>query len=309
MKKLLVCGGGVLGSQIAFQSAFHDYEVVNWLRSEGSIERAKKKYALVEKMYSDTLEAMKNDPLAHANGLAEKGVSLEEIEKMQDKVSHLMEKIVLTTDLKEAAKDADIIIEAIAENPEEKKAFYSKLNEVIEDKTILCTNSSTFLPSQFADDIKKPERFLALHFANTIWKNNTAEIMGHPGTDPEVFQQVVQFAEDIRMVPLPLKKEQHGYILNSLLIPFLNAGQALWANDIAEPETIDKTWMIATGAPVGPFRILDVVGLTTAYNILQLNPNTKTPGTVEYKIATKLKEYMDQGKLGLSAGEGFYKYK
>ncbi|SIC51499.1 3-hydroxyacyl-CoA dehydrogenase [Mycobacteroides abscessus subsp. abscessus] len=91
--------------------------------------------------------------------------------------------------------------------------------------------------------------------------------MGHPGTSKEVFDDVIEFAKAIGMVALPVHKEQPGYILNSLLVPFLEAGQKLLLNGVADPETIDKTWMIATGAPKGPFAILDIVGVTTAYNI------------------------------------------
>lgn len=85
------------------------------------------------------------------------------------------------------------------------------------EKTIFARNSSTLLPSQFAEATGRPKKFLALHFANEIWKNNTAEIMKHPGTDSKVFDEVIDFAKAIGMVPLPLHKEQPGYILNSLL--------------------------------------------------------------------------------------------
>ena len=111
------------------------------------------------------------------------------------------------------------------------------------------------------------------------------------------------------MIPLKLHKEQPGYILNSLLVPFLNAGQALFANDVADPETIDLTWMLATGAPLGPFRILDIVGLDTAYNIVMMSPEANDPETTPGKIAKRLKEYIDAGKKGVAFGEGFYKYK
>ena len=111
------------------------------------------------------------------------------------------------------------------------------------------------------------------------------------------------------MIPLRLKKEQPGYILNSLLVPFLNAGQALLAKGVADPETIDLTWRCATGAPAGPFQILDVVGLTTAYNIVIMNPEAQNPDSIQGKIAALLKEYIDAGKTGVNAGEGFYKYK
>lgn len=123
--------------------------------------------------------------------------------------------------------------------------------------------------------------------------------MGHSETDPKYYNEVVEFAQQIGMIPLKLKKEQPGYILNSLLVPFLNAGQALLANDVADPETIDLTWVLGTGAPAGPFRILDIVGLDTAYNIVIMNPEAKDLNTIPSKIAKILKEYIDAGKKEL----------
>ncbi len=92
-------------------------------------------------------------------------------------------------------------------------------------------------------------------------------------------------------------------------MPFLSAAEALCANGVADPQTIDKTWTLATGAPLGPFRILDVVGLTTAYNIVAMNPQAKDPSAAPGKIAALLKEKVDAGKTGVAAGEGFYTYK
>lgn len=179
---------------------------------------------------------------------------------------------------------------------------------VAPDKTVFVTNSSTLLPSQFAEATGRPEKFLALHFANEIWKNNTAEVMKHPGTDMQYFDQIIEFAKAIGMVALPLYKEQPGYILNSLLVPFLEAAQMLLVKEVSDPETIDKTWMIATGAPLGPFAILDVVGIRTAYNITLAK--AEATGNEEFmKLAELLKrEYIDKGKLGRETGEGFYKY-
>ena len=177
------------------------------------------------------------------------------------------------------------------------------------EKTIVVTNSSTLLPSQFAEATGRPEKYMALHFANEIWRNNTAEVMGHAATSQEVYDIVAKFAKDIGMVPLLLKKEQPGYILNSMLVPFLSAAEMLLAKEIADPQTIDMTWKLATGSPAGPFQILDIVGLTTAYNIVIMNPEAQNPESIPGKIAAILKEYIDAGKTGINAGEGFYKYK
>ena len=252
---------------------------------------------------------MKTDANAYCRGLSKKtDLSDSEIDELKQNAEDAYNNIILTTSYDESASGADLIIEAIAENPEQKIAFYQELAKHMDEETILVTNSSTLLPSMFAEYTGRPEKYLSLHFANTIWENNTAEVMGHPGTDQKYYDEVAQFAEDINMIPLKLKKEQPGYILNSLLVPFLSAAEALLANDVADHETIDKTWILATGAPAGPFHILDIVGLTTAYNIIIMNPEAQDQNTTPGKIAKMLKEKIDAGKTGINAGEGFYKY-
>ena len=312
---LTLIGGGVLGSQIAYQSAFRGCHVTVWLRSEASIGRAKPKFERLHNLYLEDLEACKAEvgkpaprfPRAFFDDPA--GVTEADIEAAKKQADAAYEGLVYELDLAKAVQDADLIIEALAEDPKQKTEFYQKLAPVLPEKTILCTNSSTLLPSQFAEVTGAPERYMALHFANEIWKNNTAEVMGHAGTRQDVYDAVVAFAKQIGMIPLCLKKEQPGYILNSMLVPSLSAAEMLYATDVADPETIDKTWMLATGAPAGPFRILDVVGLVTAYNIVTMNPQAADPETVPGKIAAKLKSYIDAGKTGINAGEGFYKYK
>ena len=113
------------------------------------------------------------------------------------------------------------------------------------------------------------------------------------------------------MVALPVRKEKAGYLLNSILIPFLFASLDLLVNGVSDPESIDKAWKLGTGAPEGPFEILDTVGLKTAYNIVLMY--TKIPSFLapyNFKGMEKLlKKYIDEGKLGKSSGEGFYSYK
>ena len=308
IRNVTVAGGGVLGSQIALQCAYCGFNVKVWLRSEGSIERAAAKLDRFAGIYAGTLAATKENPAARARGLSDEGATAEELDALIAKAAKARASLQLTCDFDEAFGDADLVIESVAEDPAQKVAFYEELQKHLPEKTVIVTNSSTLLPSQFAESTGRPEKFLALHFANDIYRNNTGEVMGHAGTEQEYYDLVVKFAEDIRMVPLCLKKEQPGYILNSMLVPFLSAAEALYANDVADPETIDKTWMLATGAPAGPFRILDVVGLVTAYNIVIMNPLAADPTTTQGKIAAKLKEYIDAGKTGINAGEGFYKY-
>lgn len=273
------------------------------------MERAKPKFEWLRTIYLNTLEAMKTNPQTYCRGLAPSpDVSAGEIDQLKAQADAALNNITFTLSYEEAARDCDLVIEAIAENPEEKIAFYTELAKHLPEKTIIATNSSTMLPSAFAQHTGRPEKYLALHFANEIWRNNTTEVMGHPETSKQAYDDVAEFAETISMIPLKLQKEQPGYILNSLLVPFLSAAEALLATGVADCETIDKTWMLATGAPLGPFRILDIVALTTAYNIGIMDPRSKDPSTVQGKVAALLKGYIDEGKTGVNAGEGFYKY-
>ena len=309
IKKVAVAGGGVLGSQIAFQCAYAGYDVAIWLRSEGSIERCQPKIDRLRGIYLKTLEAMKTDASAYAYGLmAREDVTPEACEAAKAKVERAYQGLVLTTDYDRAFADADLVIEAVAEDPTQKTAFYTELAHHLPERTIICTNSSTLLPSQFAEVTGRPKRYLALHFANSIWKNPAAEIMPHADTDTQVFEEVCAFAASIRMVPLKVMKEQPGYLLNSLSVPFLIAAENLWAAGIGSVQDIDLAWRLGTGAPLGPFQMLDIVGLTTAYNIGKLDPASADPTNVRYKVMELLREKIDAGETGVAAGKGFYEY-
>lgn len=319
IKNVVVAGGGVLGSQIAFQSAYNGFNVTIWLRSEGSIGRTQPKLDNLHKTYIEAIEAMAKNPENQATwcrGLADHdSFNKEECLK---KVEEAYKNIKLELDLAKAVKDADLVIESMAEDIEQKNAFFKKLAPVMEEKTILVTNSSTLLPSTFVKVSGRPSKFLSLHFANSIWKNNVAEIMVQDKTDSKVFEEVLSFANEIRMVGLPVRKEKSGYLLNSMLVPFLLSGLDLYAAGVSDPESIDKAWTLGTGAPKGPFQIFDTVGLTTAYNIVhqyQSVPGLLSPllkkmmMPYNFKAMEKiLKKYIDEGKLGMSSGEGFYKY-
>lgn len=230
-----------------------------------------------------------------------KGATKEEIEKALSRINY-------TTNLAEAVKDADILSESIPEKVEIKKSFYQELAKVAPEKTIFTTNSSTTLPSDYAAYTGRPEKFLALHFANGIWDTNIGEVMGHSGTAPEIFERVIKFASEIGMVPIPIQKEQNGYILNSLLVPLLSVSQELYFNGVSDFESIDKTWMISMGTKMGPFGILDIIGLQTAYNISMLWGQKLGDQSRLERAAIIKSDFIDKGKLGVSSGEGFYKY-
>ncbi len=311
-KNIVVVGGGVLGTQIAFQSAFCGFNTSIWLRSEGSIGRCKPKLEQFKNEYLKAVELMDTDagkaPENWCRGISD----YDSFNKQEliEKIEKAFSSIHLELDMSKAVSDADLVIESMAENKDDKKAFYKKLAPLLPEKTIIVSNSSTLLPSSFAKYTGRPEKYLALHFANSIWKNNITEVMAHSGTGQEYFDKVMEFASDIRMIPLPVRKEKSGYLLNSMLVPLLFAGMDLYVNGISDPESIDKAWELGAGAPKGPFRILDTVGLKTAHNIVKMY--VKVPSFLapyNFKGMDKmLQKYIDEGKLGKNSGEGFYKY-
>ena len=317
-KKIVVAGGGVLGSQIAYQAAYCGFDVTIWLRSEGSIGRCQPKLDNLKKTYIDALNLMADPVKGEANwcpGLAEMGSF--DLDVCLKKVENINVKLEL--DMAKAVKDADLVIESMAENADDKIKFYTTLAPLLDEKTVVVTNSSTLLPSAFAKYTGRPDKYLSMHFANSIWKNNVAEIMVQDKTDEKYFDMICEFANEIRMLALPVLKEKSGYLLNSMLVPFLLSGLDLYANGISDPESIDLAWTKGTGAPKGPFKIFDTVGLTTALNIV--DQYQKVPGLFKPMLSKMmmpynfkgmkaiLEKYIAEGKLGMSSGEGFYKYK
>ena len=316
-KKVVIAGGGVLGIQIGLICAYHGFDTTFWLRSEGSIGRTQPK---IERYSGLMLEDLENAKKLLTNPLGARlyprGMIADWSEMTEEKIDELVKtgkanleaNVHIELDMTKAVEDADFVIESMSEDPKAKIGVYEAMRDLLPEKTILCTNSSTMLPSTFAEYTGRPEKYCALHFANSIWKNNTAEVMGHDGTDPDVYDQVVAFAGEIGMVPLQLHKEQPGYILNSMLVPFLDSALMLWAKEVSDPQTIDLTWKLATGAPRGPFEIIDVVGLETLYNINQMKPASQEEGTIENQIGKHIKEKIDKGETGVNAGVGFYQY-
>jgi len=283
IKNVTVAGGGVLGSQIAYQTAFSGFAVTLYGRRDSSIQAAKKRIEQLRPAYLHDLQI--SDAQFDA-GLA--NISYE-------------------TDLTAAVAKANLVIESLPENLTTKQNFYETIADAAPKATIFASNSSTMLPSQFAKFTGRPAQFLNMHFANHIWVMNTAEIMGTKQTSTDTYQTIVQFARDIKMVPIEIKKEQPGYVLNSMLTPLMVAGMSLWAKGVADPMTIDKTWMIATGAPMGPFAIIDMIGLRTAISV-PLAQAGDEDGQIAATITAKLKERLAENKLGAESGEGFYHY-
>ncbi|HHU6750996.1 TPA: 3-hydroxyacyl-CoA dehydrogenase [Staphylococcus pseudintermedius] len=283
IKNVMVAGGGVLGSQIAFQIAFSGFNVSLYDINDDAIDAAKKRLNDLKDRYMDDLDAT------------------------QSQVDDAFNRIEYATTIDEAVKNVDLVVEAIPEVIELKKNFYKELGKKADKHVIFATNTSTLRPSDFKAETGRPDKFLTLHFANEIWLRNTGEVMRTVDTDDEVFNEVLQFAEDMGMVKIPIYKETPGYIFNSLLVPFNSAASYLLGNDIADVETIDKTWMKATDDEQGPFGMNDIVGTMTQLNVYN-SRNEGTQSEWKKRYQKILQDMVDKGHLGKSVGQGFYSY-
>lgn len=285
IKNVLVVGGGTLGSQIAWQTAFHGFNVTVYDVLEKGLDTSK----AFHKEFADLF--------------------LTQRDATQQQINDTLNRISYTINLQDAVNDADIVSESIPENVELKIKFFTELGKIAPEKTIFTTNTSSTIPSLYADASGRPGKFLGLHFATGgIWDTNIAEVMGHSTTDKEIYNLVIDFARAIGMVAIPVEKENPGFVMNAIFIPFLISGIDLVMNGVASPEYVDKTWVISTKSTYGPCTFMDIVGLGTVYHVLE-STATATNDEVFKKRALWVKEnFIDKGKMGKSSGEGFYTY-
>lgn len=282
--KVLIAGSGTMGQQIGFQCALHGFQTTMWDVNPDALEACRQTH----QRFADH----------HVTSL---GLS-------RDRVGAALGRITYAADLDRASADADLVSESIPEDPQIKRSFYGGLHGLCPARTIFTTNTSTLLPSQLADATGRPDRFLALHFANPVWHANIGEVMAHPGTDPEVSDRVLRFAEEIGMVPIRLEREQSGYVINSLLVPLLTAAQSLVTNGVASPEDVDRTWMIATKMALGPCGLMDLIGMRTIYNVTAYWAEVRGDDQLRRNAAYIKQSFIDPGRLGVATGAGYYSY-
>ncbi|UQY79939.1 putative 3-hydroxybutyryl-CoA dehydrogenase [Candidatus Hepatincola sp. Av] len=284
LKNIAVLGSGVLGGQIAYQSAFKGKQVIVYDISQEALARCKIVHDSYGKIYKKDLNATDEDVKATTNHLT------------------------YTTDINLLDK-VDFVIEAVSELPEAKQEAYKKLSLVLPKDAILATNTSMLLPKDFVDFVPNPKQYCALHFANFIWKFNFAEVMAHKETSKDTLEKVYKYAIDIGMVPIPVEKENNGYILNSWFFPLCHSGLTLVTNGVGSPENVDRSFMLFNKpVTMGPLGMVDMVGMNTAYNILTYWGNVFKDQQMLKNAAYIKEHYIDKGKLGVLSGEGFYKY-
>ncbi|MDY6050351.1 MAG: 3-hydroxyacyl-CoA dehydrogenase [Corynebacterium sp.] len=277
-----VLGAGNLGTQIAFRVAYFGYTVISYDIDDAALAAAAGRFDAIAERYAAEVDGATPEKLAAARA-----------------------NITQTADLVAAVATTDLVIEAVPENLELKKSIYAKIGAAAPAHTVFLTNSSSLPPSAMAESTGRPDKFMAFHFANGIHRISVVEVMPTPSTAQETYDAVAEFAPTMGMHPILLHKEQPGYIINTLLIPWLDAAAHLWVKGVADVATVDSTAAMVTGSPqFSPFRVYDTVGFGVAYAI-----SSQSPDPVIQKFAAILKErFIDQGKVGVETHEGFYHY-
>ena len=205
----------------------------------------------------------------------------------------------------EDLKDCDLIIEAIIENVEKKAEAYAALDALVGQHTIFCSNTSSLCITELAAKTKRPDRFAGLHFFNPVPLMKLVEVIRSLTTSDETYQTVFAFAQSLGKEPITAP-DKPGFIVNRLLVPYLLDAIRSYEHGLGTVEDIDKGMKLGTGYPMGPFTLLDFVGLDTTYYIANIMfEEYREPA---YAPPPLLKRMVLAGRLGRKSGQGFYKY-
>ena len=283
VRRVLIVGVGAMGQQIGLQCAMHGYDVM---------------------LYDIALEALAS-AAAKVRAYAEHLVA--EGRLTQEEADAALARITTTDDPQEPAAEADLLSESVPEDPELKGKVLAQFNQLCPPRTIFTTNTSSLIPSMFAQATGRPNQFAALHFHQYVWESNVVDVMSHAGTSKQTEELLYAFAKRIGQIPILCKKESHGYVFNAMLNAVNRAALTLAANGVASVEDIDRAWIGVMKMPVGPFGILDHVGLQTAWDITKHWAEELRDPQLQAN-ADFLKRYIDQGRLVVKSGRGFYTY-
>jgi 3-hydroxybutyryl-CoA dehydrogenase len=224
----------------------------------------------------------------------------------EGKVQDALTRISATPDPAKAAKEIDFVSESVPEDPELKGKVFAQFHKLCPERTIFTTNSSMLVPSMFAKSTGRPEKLAALHF-HDVRSTNVVDVMPHPGTASEVTQLVHDFAVSIGQIVIMLHRENSGYVFNTMLSSLFSSALTLASRNVSSIEDIDRSWMGVMHTAMGPFGIMDQVGLSTVWIITDYWAK-KTGDAQAQANADFLKQYVDKGQLGFKTNQGFYSY-
>jgi 3-hydroxybutyryl-CoA dehydrogenase len=280
IKKVGVLGSGLMGSGIAEIAARAGYDTVV---REISGELVEKGLGKIHGSLGKAVEKGKLDAAARDAAVS---------------------RLSGTVDLG-AMADCDVVVEAIVENLDEKRKTFSALDEVVKADAIFASNTSSLTITQMAMFTKRPEQFVGLHFFNPVPVMKLVEVVRTILTSDETFERAFEFARAVGKEPIACR-DNSGFVVNRLLVPYLLDAIRALEEGVGSVEDIDKGMQLGCGYPMGPFTLLDFVGLDTTYYIAGIMFD-------EYKekrfaAPPLLKQMVTAGRLGKKSGRGFYDY-
>ena len=282
LKHVCVVGAGNMGHQIALQCALSGYTVTCYDIQQESLDKAS---AFAAK---------------YVQGRVDKGkLSKEEADKTAAR-------LVFVNDLAQAAKHADLVIEAVLENLNVKRSVFAELDKLAPPHAILASNSSMIASSEFVDVTKRPAQVLNIHFFNPALVMKLVEVVRGPHVSEESAQVCMDFCKSLGKEPILLNKEVHGFVLNRIIMAIMR--EALWLQEmgIASFEDIDKACVFGAGHPMGPYRLMDLVGNDIYHDIFRgIFDKSGNPG--DYPPPSLVKQVV-LGRLGEKTKGGWYEY-
>ncbi len=281
IKKILVLGLGTMGNGIAHVAAQGGYQVVAYDVKQEFIERG-----------LNTIRANLS------RGLKKGKITEKEIEEIMSRISG-------TTNLEEAAKDADFVIEAVYENLQVKIDLFDKLNKMLPEDVIFASNTSSISISLLAGSSGRAERFIGMHFFNPVPVMRLVEIIRGVLTSDETYQITKMVAEKMGKETI-VAKDSPGFVVNRILVPMLNEAVFAYSEGLASAEDIDKGMVLGTNMPIGPLALLDLIGLDTALMVSDMFHEQFQDS--KYRVPPLLRQMVASGLLGRKSGRGFYTY-
>jgi 3-hydroxybutyryl-CoA dehydrogenase len=279
IKKVGVLGCGLMGSGIAQVAATAGFDV--------SVLEVEQKF--LDKGFAGIEKSLAK--------FAEKGT-------LKETPPAVRARLKGTTNKQDLA-DCDIVIEAIIENVEEKKKMYASLDPIVKKDAIFASNTSSISVTELLTSVKRPERFIGLHFFNPVPLMKLVEVVKTIATAPEVYDAAYEFGKKLGKVPVRTS-DKTGFIVNRLLVPYLLDAIRAYEEGVGSIEDIDNAMKLGCGYPMGPFTLLDFVGLDTTYYITHVMYEEFK----ERRFASPplLKRLVMAGWYGRKSGRGFYDY-
>lgn len=253
------------------------------------------------------LVELNSDLLKNGLGKIEKGYQrLVKKEKMSEaEKKSALENIVGVEGISQLPADLDLIIEAIIEKMEVKKAVFQELDTICDPKTILATNTSALSISEIAVMTKRPDKVVGMHFFNPVPVMKLVEIIKGVATSEETFEFVKELAGSLGKQPVEIV-EAPGFVVNRVLIPMINEAVFILMEGIASAEDIDKAMQLGANHPIGPLALADLVGLDVCLAIMETLYDEFADS--KYRPAPLLKKMVRANLLGRKTGQGFYNY-